>query len=209
MTSKVPAQTCLGRLPAGNSACEICEKNQFMPSGHGRDNSGRLTRRTWLFAISLGSTFMMSLAMESIRERRIAVESFAGFVFLGVPPSLFQEGDHLHPVLCLAGADRRCHKPYSNLTPAEGSLLVLHVSILHAGHSRPARSAPQKAPGTTGRGVRIPGEPTNQVHGAAAAPRRSTGAHGTFFPSSQTKPFLVRVCTSCYSSSTSWNPCIR
>ena len=56
-----------------------------MPSGHGRDNSGRLTRRTWLFAISLGSTFMMSLAMESIRERRIAVESFAGFVFLGVP----------------------------------------------------------------------------------------------------------------------------
>ncbi|CAL5218712.1 g424 [Coccomyxa viridis] len=53
--------------------------------GHGRDNSGRLTRRTWLFAISLGSTFMMSLAMESIRERRIAVESFAGFVFLGVP----------------------------------------------------------------------------------------------------------------------------
>ncbi len=56
-----------------------------MLPGVGRDDSAQLTRRTWLFGISLGSNVMMSLALKAVEMETGAAETLAGFVFLGVP----------------------------------------------------------------------------------------------------------------------------
>lgn len=76
-----------------------------MLPGLGRDDSAQLTRRPWLFGISLGSNIMMSLALKAVELQSGAVETLAGLVLFGVP----HRGSKM-VTLFMCHTSRRCHR---------------------------------------------------------------------------------------------------
>ena len=77
-------------------------------------------------ATSLESNFMMNLAMEAVKDRCGAAETFAGFVFFGVPHRASKMVT-LTLSCVMAEACKRCHKSEIGTKLARGSLLVLRA----------------------------------------------------------------------------------